>query len=89
MFGGNERRVVMRFINPPLDTVIDRLGKDKQFVQYSEFDDRYFTVSANLEVSSQFFGWLLGFGKKAKLISPDDVVEKFKSYVEDVEKMYE
>ncbi len=86
MYGGEERRVVMRFINPLLDTVVDRLGT--KGVQYSKSDERHFTVSANLEVSPQFFGWLLGFGKRAKLISPDDVVEKFKGYVDGVREIY-
>lgn len=87
MYGGDEKRVTLRFINPLLDTVIERFGtKD---AQYSKCDEKHFAVTAKVEVSPQFFGWLLGFGKKAKLISPDDVVEKFKSYVEDVKKMYE
>jgi len=87
MYSGEEKRITLRFINPLLDTVIERFGtKD---AQYSRCDDSHFTVTAKVEISNQFFGWLLGFGKKAKLISPDDVVEKFKSYVEDVKKMYE
>ena len=87
MYSGDERRITMRFINPLLDTVVDRLGT--KGVQYSKSDERQFNVSANLEVSPQFFGWLLGFGKRAKIIAPDDVVEKFKEYVDSVRGMYE
>lgn len=87
MYSGEEKRITLRFINPLLDTVIERFGtKD---AQYSKCDDSHFTVTAKVEISNQFFGWLLGFGKKVKITSPDDVVEKFKSYVEDVIKMYE
>lgn len=30
----------------------------------------FFTVTARVEIGDQFFGWLLGFGKKALLVSP-------------------
>ena len=33
-------------------------------------------------------GWLLGFGKKAKLLYPDDVVEQFQAYMDKIREMY-
>ena len=86
MYSGEEKRITLRFINPLLDTAIERFGTKE--AQYSKCDDSHFTVTAKVEISNQFFGWLLGFGKKAKLISPDDVVEKFKEYVDSVREMY-
>ncbi len=86
MFGGNEERITLRFINPLLDTAIDRFGtKD---AQYSKSDDRHFTVTTRLEVSNQFFGWLLGFGKKVKIVSPKEVREQFAAYIDDIREMY-
>lgn len=86
MYSGTQKRVTIQFINPLLDTAIERFGmKD---VQYSKVDDRHFKVTANVEISDQFYGWLLGFGKRAKLTWPDDEVEKFRLYVEKIEKMY-
>lgn len=86
MYGGEEKRIVLRFINPLLDTAVDRFGtKD---VVYSKVDDTHFSVSTHVEISDQFFGWLLGFGKKAKILAPDDVVEQFKTYIERVRDMY-
>lgn len=86
MFGGEQKKVSIRFITPLLDTVVDRFGKD---AVYKKEDESHFTVTAKVEISDQFFGWLLGFGKKAKLIAPDDVVERFKSYLNKVKEMYE
>lgn len=87
MYGGTKKRVTIQFINPLLDTAIERFGvKD---VQYSKVDDRHFKVTANVEISDQFYGWLLGFGKRAKLIWPDDEVEKFKAYLDKVRNAYE
>ena len=34
------------------------------------------------------YGWLLGFGRKAKIISPLEAVEEFKTYVDKVREMY-
>ena len=86
MYGGEEKRVTLRFINPLLDTAIDRFGKKD--VQYSKSDDRHFTVTAKVEISKQFFGWLLGFGKEVKIISPEEVKEEFAAYIDKIREMY-
>lgn len=86
MYGGTQKRVTIQFINPLLDTAVERFGtKD---VQYSRVDDRHFKVTANVEVSDQFYGWLLGFGKRVKLTWPDDEVEKFKAYIDKIRDAY-
>lgn len=86
MYGGEQKLVEMRFINPLLDAVVDRFGtKD---VQYAKVDDKHFSVTAKVEISDQFFGWLLGFGKKAKLLYPDDVIDQFRAYMDKIREMY-
>lgn len=86
MYGGEEKLVQIRFINPLLDAVVDRFGtKD---VQYSKVDDSHFCVSAKVEISDQFFGWLLGFGKKAKLIYPEEVLNSFREFMDKIRAMY-
>ncbi len=86
MYGGKQERVTMRFINPLLDTVIDRFGTNN--IQYQKVDDTHFSVSAPVEVSNQFFGWLLGFGKKAKITYPEKVVTQFAEYLDNIRNMY-
>ena len=69
-----------------LDAVVDRFGtKD---VQYAKVDDTHFSVTSKVEISDQFFGWILGFGKKAKLLYPDDVIEQFRGYMDKIREMY-
>ena len=86
MYGGEQKLVEIRFINPLLDAVVDRFGtKD---VQYAKVDETHFSVTAKVEISDQFFGWLLGFGRKAKLLYPDDVLEKFRTYMDRIREMY-
>ena len=79
-------RVTIRFVNHLLDSVIDRFGTND--VQYLKADGKHFIVSANVEISDQFFGWLCGFGNKAKIISPPDITEKFTAYIEKIRKLY-
>lgn len=86
MYGGEQKLVEIRFINPLLDAVVDRFGtKD---VQYAKVDETHFSVTAKVEISDQFFGWLLGFGRKAKLLYPEDVLEKFRTYMDRIREMY-
>ena len=86
MYGGEQKLVEIRFINPLLDAVVDRFGtKD---VQYAKVDETHFSVTAKVEISDQFFGWLLGFGRKAKLLYPDDVLEQFRTYMDRIREMY-
>ena len=86
MYGGEQKLVEIRFINPLLDAVVDRFGtKD---VQYAKVDETHFSVTAKVEISDQFFGWILGFGKKAKLLYPDAVIDQFTAYMDKIREMY-
>ena len=86
MFGGKSVRLTLRFINPLLDTVIDRFGT--KGVTYSKADDSHFTVSPEVELSDQFFSWLCGFGNKVKIIGPEFVIDDFKAYLDKIRAIY-
>lgn len=87
MYGGEKRRITLRFIPPLLDTMVERFGTTN--VQYSMTKDKkYYDLSAEVGVSDQFFGWLLGFGIKVHLMYPDDVVESFKAYLDKIRDRY-
>lgn len=86
MYGGKVKLVTIRFTAQLLDTAIERFGTKN--VRYAKVDDNHFTVTATVEISDQFWGWLLGFGKRAKLLSPDDAVEQFAGYLDKVRSMY-
>ena len=34
----------------------------------------------DVEVSSQFYGWLAGLGSRVQIVSPEDVREEYKKY---------
>lgn len=88
MFGGEKQHVGIRFINPLLDAAIDRFGTGRG-VFYRPEGEKHFVVTTEIEISDQFFGWVCGFGRKAKIVSPASVVEQFKAYVEKINSMYE
>ena len=87
MYGGTPEHVTIRFINTLLDTVIDRFGIRGAI--YNKIDDKHFTVTVPVEVSDQFFGWLCGFGKRAKILSPETVVDRFEKHLAGMHELYE
>ena len=86
MYGGKRERVTVRFVNSALDAAVDRFGTDD--VVYSQLDKEHFTATATVEVSDAFYGWLCGFGKRVKVVSPDWVVDGFSNHVHKIAEMY-
>lgn len=87
MFGGERKRVSIRFINPLLDTVVERFGTSPD-VFYRRDDEKHFVVTADVEISDQFFAWVCGFGKKAKIINPTDSIADFKKFLLEISEAY-
>ena len=88
MYGGPQKRVSVRFANPLLDTAIERFGTAPD-VFYRPDGEFYFVVTADVEISDQFFSWVCGFRKRAKIISPPDVVEDMQKFLKDISERYE
>ena len=86
MFTGDEVSVQMRFENDLVGVVLDRLGRDVMLIPDGE---EHFTVRTDIVVSPQFFAWVLGFGRKAKVLAPESVVSGLREHLESVTAMYE
>ena len=86
MVRGDLKLVEMHFSNVLLDAVVDRFGT--KYVQYAKVDEDHFSVTAKIEISSAFYGWLLSFGDDAKLVYPEDAVEKFRGYLDRIRDIY-
>ncbi len=87
MFDGKTYRVTLRFINPLLDTVIDRFGTSGD-VMYQAVDNDHFSVNVEVDVSPPFFAWLCGFGNKVKIMQPPAVKKEFQEYLEKIMSLY-
>ena len=86
MYSGRQEMVTVRFRMSLLDAVIDQFGTKN--VSYRKIDDHHFNMTATLDISNQFFAWLLRFGTGVKLLSPASVVDEFNSYLDKISKMY-
>ena len=88
MFGGEKKKVEMRFDNSLLDTVIDKFGVGFG-AEYSADGENHFIVTTDVAVSEQFYAWVCGFGTKAKIVAPKQVVKNFGNYLSSIQKLYE
>lgn len=86
MYGGERKQVTIRFVNYLLDAVIDRFGIHG--AEYRRVDDKHFSVTAEIEISNQFYAWVCGFGKRAKILYPPDVREQFLLFIQGVSSLY-
>ncbi|MDD6812408.1 MAG: WYL domain-containing protein [Lachnospiraceae bacterium] len=86
MFGGTEEMVTLQFANSLIGVVMDRFGKE---VSIRKRDEKSFSVRIRVAVSGQFFGWLTGLGKDARIIAPAEVVGQYRDYVRNILEGYE
>ena len=87
MYNGKSERVTIRMVNSLLDTAVDRFGAED--VIYSKTDEYHFTVTATIDVSDTFYGWLSGFSNKAKVLSPIWVADGFAAHIQKISEMYQ
>lgn len=85
MFAGEEMRIRIQFENELVPSIIDRFGKD---IDIRKVDDEYFEISTRAKISTGLISWILGWGKQAKVISPDLLVENIKEEVERMNDLY-
>ena len=86
MYGGKEENVTLRFSDHKAGVVIDRYGSDITLIPDG---GKHFKINVAVEVSDQFYAWLCGFGKAAKILSPAHVVEGMYKHVDKIRSMYE
>jgi hypothetical protein len=87
MFEGEGENVTIRFTNNLLDAVVDRFGT--KGVIYQAHDTTHFTVTTKVYLSQQFYGWLFGFGNRAKVLRPTKVKQEYAEQLKKLLGMYE
>lgn len=85
MFGGNEETVRLRCKNRMANIIIDRFGTETIMVAA---DSEHFEITVRVAVSPVFYAWLMNFGSDIKIVSPQNVVEGFKSLARDALEQY-
>jgi len=86
MFGGEATKVEIEFDNSLSGVVFDKFGTDIPVIR-SGIDS--FNCHVNVAVSPQFLSWIMSFGNKAKIKSPEKVVNQLKEHLAELNKLYE
>ena len=74
MFSGETTQIRMRFHKSLVGVVIDRFGRDTMLIPDG---DEHFIFTMDIAVSPLFLGWLAGFGDRAKILSPQSVIDAY------------
>lgn len=85
MFSGNTMNVKMRFHTDLTNAVVDRFGRDIMLIPD---DETHFVFTAPVAVSPLFLSWVIGFGKKAQILYPQQIVDACKELCQDVLSQY-
>ena len=86
IFNGEEADVSIEFSNDLVGVVFDRFGTD---IMIARKDEDHFIIHAKVAVSPQFLTWVMSFGKKAKILSPEHVIEEMYSLAREITEIYE
>lgn len=86
MFGGSEVRVLLQFEKDLINSVMDRFGQD---ITIEKKGDSHFQVRVSVVVSAQFYSWIMQFGSKVRIISPDDVVAEYLLKMQEIQQLYQ
>ena len=85
MFGGDDTKVSIRFENSLSGVIVDRFGMDVPMIKDG---DDHFICHVNAKLSPFFLSWVAGFGTKAKIISPQSVIEEMKKFTQNLYNIY-
>ena len=86
MYAGDAVNVRLRFHKDLANVVMDRFGKDTMLIPDGE---EYFTFCVNVAVSPMFLSWVIGFGQKAKILSPQSVVRACRALCREASAQYD
>ncbi len=86
MFSGQVQTVRLSFENALAGPVVDQFGADAHL---SPLDDEHFSVTVNVAVNVQFFGWLGGFGTRAKILAPATAAEAMRDHARALAALYD
>ena len=86
MFSGDVQPVRLSFENALAGPVIDQFGSEVSLVP---LDEGHFSVTVNVAVNVQFFGWLSGFGTRARILAPASAAEEMARHLKAVAAQYD
>lgn len=85
MFGGELKKVTIRFTPDLLSDVYDKFGTD---LRISPAVDATLKTTLEIQVSKTFFLWIVGTLGKVKIVEPNSVKKEFNAFVEQITENY-
>jgi len=85
MYSGKVVRAKLAFENSLVNVVLDYFGKNINIIPK---ENNRFEVSVDVAVSPVFLGWIFQFGGKAKIFSPDSLVDSMRELIGANEAVY-
>ena len=86
MFNGPLKRVTLQCENRFAGAMIDRFGTAPILTPCA--DGEPFTMTAEIQVSPQFFGWVAGFGTGVVVSGPPEVRAEMKKTLDQLQELY-
>ncbi|MFD1363483.1 helix-turn-helix transcriptional regulator [Lentibacillus salinarum] len=86
MFAGEEMRIKIRFHNSLVNVVLDRFGQDADI---RGLDEDHFVLSTKAKLSEGLVNWILTWGNRAKVLSPNHLAERIKRQIRQMLDVYE
>ena len=81
MYGGELEDVVIQFDRVLVDPVFDKFGENTPMMKVN---DTTCAATVHVQISPTFFGWLAQFGNRMRVLSPDNVVEKYNEHIRSI-----
>ncbi len=85
MFGGELRTVELQFVAEMLDDIYDKFGEQ---VRIQETPDGNYRVRVPIQISPNFFAWIVGSRGKVHILSPRTIAEQFEDFVQKIKEIY-
>ena len=85
MFHGDFEDVVIAADNKLIGAFLDKFGMDTIVKRYS---DTEFEIKVQVAVSNTFFAWLFQYGNMVKILSSENVAEKYKEHIKNTLELY-
>ena len=85
MYSGEPKPIELICSNEILEVILDRFGEN---VKIQKYDDTHFLLKTNAVVSDGLTKWVLQFGGKIKVKSPNDLIYEVKKKAEETLELY-
>lgn len=86
MYSGEPKPIELVCHNSALEPMLDRFGEN---VRLQKVDDEHFLLRTNAAVSEGLVSWVLGFGGRVKVRTPNDLIYDVKKKAQEILENYE